>query len=190
MSRQKGKEKEDDHLESVGGGSGGFGVEAPAWQTAREAHAVDFGSFALLEAELEAEMRRRKLVGVNGINETTGSTLNVGERGSREEDVMFEFIRSSLDCSSRVVKNGAGGEDGVIAAPTTAPTPTPTLRAARTGANLLANAYWTSQRAAEAEDYIRDVVYGGVDGLAYVRSLAEFVSDSCLHRVCVFFKRE
>ncbi|KAL0948549.1 hypothetical protein HGRIS_011109 [Hohenbuehelia grisea] len=35
--------------------------------------------------------------------------------------------------------------------------------------------YWTSQRATEAEEYITDLVYGGVDGLAYVRSLAEFV---------------
>ncbi|KAG6827583.1 hypothetical protein H0H93_015490, partial [Arthromyces matolae] len=38
--------------------------------------------------------------------------------------------------------------------------------------------YWTSSRAAAAEEYIRDVVYGGVDGLAYVRSLAEFVEDT------------
>jgi bromodomain-containing protein 7/9 len=36
--------------------------------------------------------------------------------------------------------------------------------------------YWTSQRAAAAEEYIRDLVYGGVDGLAYTRSLAEFVT--------------
>lgn len=30
----------------------------------------------------------------------------------------------------------------------------------------------------EADEYVRDVVYGGIDGLAYVRSLAEFVSVS------------
>jgi len=35
--------------------------------------------------------------------------------------------------------------------------------------------YWNYKRAADAQDYIWDVVYGGVDGLAYVRSLAEFV---------------
>lgn len=29
----------------------------------------------------------------------------------------------------------------------------------------------------ESEDYVREVVYGGIDGLAYFRSLAEFVSD-------------
>lgn len=33
--------------------------------------------------------------------------------------------------------------------------------------------YW-EQKAKQAEDYIIDVVYGGVDGLAYIRSLAEF----------------
>ena len=182
-SRQKGKEKEDDHIDNFGGGIGGFGIEVPAWQVAREAHAVDFGCFALLEAELEAEMRRRKIgIGVNGVNGTTGSVLDTGEKGDREEDVMLGLVRSSLDCS-QAARNVGGGGDGAIAAPTTAPTPTPTIRTARTGANLLANAYWTSQRAAEAEDYIRDVVYGGVDGLAYVRSLAEFVGDRCLHGV-------
>ena len=185
--RQKGKEKEDDHIDSFGSGGGGLGVEAPAWQAAREAHAVDFGCFALLGAELEAEMRRRGLgVGVNGVNGTTGSVLDAGEKGDREEDIVLGLVRSSLDCS-QAGRNVGGGEDGAIAAPTTAPTPTPTIRTARTGANLLANAYWTSQRAAEAEDYIRDVVYGGVDGLAYVRSLAEFVA---VHGVRVFFKMQ
>jgi len=36
------------------------------------------------------------------------------------------------------------------------------------------NEYW-SGKAEEAEEYIRDIAYGGVDGLAYLRSLAEFV---------------
>lgn len=36
--------------------------------------------------------------------------------------------------------------------------------------------YWTKERARDAEEYVWDVVFGGVDGLAYVRSLAEFVS--------------
>ncbi|KAG1719558.1 uncharacterized protein EDB91DRAFT_1180441 [Suillus paluster] len=35
--------------------------------------------------------------------------------------------------------------------------------------------YWTDEKAEEAWDYVRDVVYGGVDGFAYVRSIAEFV---------------
>ncbi|KAI0668133.1 hypothetical protein C8Q78DRAFT_980782 [Trametes maxima] len=37
--------------------------------------------------------------------------------------------------------------------------------------------YWDG-KAAQAETYIRDVVYGGVDGFAYVRSLAEFLTPS------------
>ncbi|THH19529.1 hypothetical protein EUX98_g8760 [Antrodiella citrinella] len=35
-------------------------------------------------------------------------------------------------------------------------------------------AYWRA-KVAPAEDYVRDVVYGGVEGLAYVRSLATFI---------------
>ncbi|KAF7329360.1 Bromodomain-containing 7 [Mycena kentingensis (nom. inval.)] len=35
--------------------------------------------------------------------------------------------------------------------------------------------YWGTERRLEAAGYIADVVYGGVEGLAYVRSLAEFV---------------
>jgi bromodomain-containing protein 7/9 len=40
--------------------------------------------------------------------------------------------------------------------------------------------YWSTPNALDAEGYIRDVVYGGVDGLAYVRSLAEFVATAPL----------
>lgn len=35
--------------------------------------------------------------------------------------------------------------------------------------------YFNSRRANEAEAYLRDMVYGGVDGYAYVRSLAQFL---------------
>ncbi|KAG2129618.1 hypothetical protein DEU56DRAFT_817053 [Suillus clintonianus] len=37
------------------------------------------------------------------------------------------------------------------------------------------NEYWTDEKAEESWDYVRDVVYGGVNGFAYVRSIAEFV---------------
>ncbi|KAJ6523304.1 hypothetical protein B0H19DRAFT_652083 [Mycena capillaripes] len=40
--------------------------------------------------------------------------------------------------------------------------------------------YWSTAHALDAEGYVRDVVYGGVDGLAYVRSLAEFVATAPL----------
>lgn len=43
--------------------------------------------------------------------------------------------------------------------------------------NTNADEYWNKKSAAEAQDYVRDMVYGGVDGLAYVRSVAEFVSS-------------
>ena len=133
-------------------------------------------------------MRRRRLgIGANEVNGSTGGVLGVEEKGDdKQQDFMFEFIRDSLD-GSQALRNAGGGEDGTTATPTK---PTPAPKTMRTGANLLANAYWTSQRAAEAEGYIRDLVYGGVDGLAYVRSLAEFVDDSCLYRVRVFFSEE
>jgi len=35
--------------------------------------------------------------------------------------------------------------------------------------------HWRDENARDGSAYIRDLVYGGVDGLAYVRSLAEFV---------------
>ena len=43
--------------------------------------------------------------------------------------------------------------------------------------DLSEQGYW-ARRGRAAEDYVRDIVYGGVDGLAYVRSLAEFVKPS------------
>lgn len=41
--------------------------------------------------------------------------------------------------------------------------------------DLTPDGYW-ARRGRAAEEYVQDVVYGGVDGLAYVRRLAEFVS--------------
>ena len=115
-----------------------------AWQLAREAHAVDFGCFALLEAELEAEMRRRKL----GIG-STGGVLDVEEQGDdKQKDSMFEFIWTSYWRWRRWYDRYS---DSVTPGPK--PTPAP-----RTDPNLPANAYWTSQRAAEAEGYIQDLV--------------------------------
>lgn len=51
--------------------------------------------------------------------------------------------------------------------------------------DLSSEGYW-ARRGRTAEDYVRDVVYGGVDGLAYVRSLAEFVGRPT-HVVCIYF---
>ncbi|KAI0313522.1 hypothetical protein OF83DRAFT_1141054 [Amylostereum chailletii] len=38
--------------------------------------------------------------------------------------------------------------------------------------------YWTAQQAHDAQRWVRDMVYGGTEGLAYVRSIAEFVSGA------------
>ncbi|TFK38571.1 hypothetical protein BDQ12DRAFT_666267 [Crucibulum laeve] len=137
---RKGKEREDE-ME---------GAEISAWQVPRDAHAVDYGSFALLAGELAEEMRKRGYA--------PGSVPD-----GKEEELVFDAIRESLDCVKELGEdeNSSGVGVGVGAA---------------NGSNGTGG-YWTDRRAAEAEDYIRDVVYGGVDGMAYVRSLAEFVSN-------------
>ena len=143
VSRTKGKEKDDDIEIS----------DVPAWQTPREAHATDFGSFALLAGELAQEMRRR------GVSVSSGSGVD------EDQSTMLDMIRNSLDCETgaKTVANGATIES---------------LPGAEELSNALFHAkdYWSLKRAAEAEEYLRDVVYGGMDGLAYVRSLAEFVT--------------
>jgi len=90
----------------------------------------------------------------------------------KEEGVNLDLIRNSLD-----PQDGTNTLDG-----TSSTTPDT--------ADLLANGYWTAQRATEAEGYLKDVVYGGVDGFAYVRSLAEFVDRNSVYRdpeVCILF---
>lgn len=90
-----------------------------------------------------------------------------GKTNVNKEEMWFDQLRNSLDSEDRVAGttkaetisglencSGIGVEDG--------------------GGDGHVD-YWTAERAASAERYIRDVVYGGVDGLAYVRSLAEFV---------------
>ncbi|KAF9488029.1 hypothetical protein BDN71DRAFT_1457773 [Pleurotus eryngii] len=44
--------------------------------------------------------------------------------------------------------------------------------------NAWAHNYWADGHMREAEEYIWHLVYGGVDGLAYVNSLAEFVTPT------------
>ncbi|GLB42607.1 putative bromo domain containing protein [Lyophyllum shimeji] len=133
-TRSKGKDREDDAEPA----------DASVWQTPRETHTTDYGSYAALAGALEEEIRRRNLVAPQG----------------EEEDKVLQVVRETLDCGvsagtalSETVKNDTG---------------------------LPIHDYWSTQRAAAAEAYIRDLVYGGVDGLAYVRSLAEFVTP-CHH---------
>lgn len=150
-TRQKGKEK-DDELE---------GSELPAWQVPREANSIDFGSFAVLSGALAEEMRQR---GLSSTTPGVGAALNE----TIDQEVNLDLIRRSLDYDSATVKTDvADSPVGLVQ----------TLKAS----NLLANEYWTTNRAIEAEDYVRDVVYGGMDGFAYVRSLAEFINGNCYH---------
>jgi bromodomain-containing protein 7/9 len=93
--------------------------------------------------------------------EVTPGILKDGE----EEKAVFDILRDSLETEvSRVDKTFTTTEDGLVSS-------------YLAGSTVNAGDYFTSQWAAEAEDYIRDIVYGGVDGFAYVRSLAEFVGS-------------
>ncbi|KAJ7639252.1 hypothetical protein FB45DRAFT_905108 [Roridomyces roridus] len=102
---------------------------------AREAHALDYGSLAVLAGELVEEMRRRGEPLPEGLEEAD-TAVKSGMRTSLELPIEEERL-----------------DNGV---------------------------YWSENRALEGEEYVRDLVYGGVDGLAYVRSLAEFVGTAPL----------
>ncbi|RDB21604.1 hypothetical protein Hypma_011201 [Hypsizygus marmoreus] len=129
-TRNKHKDRDDDNEPA----------ELPAWQTPREIHTVDYGSFALLTGAIEDEMRRRGVSGKDG----------------EEEGKFLAVLRDGLNCEDAAIERG--------------------LTSGANDAGRI-NDYWTTQRAAAGEEYIRDTVYGGVDGLAYVRSIAEFVTD-------------
>jgi bromodomain-containing protein 7/9 len=145
-SRQKGKEKEDEQQESS---------DPPVWQTPREPHTVDFGTFSILGGALAEEMRKRGLS-----NSAVNAVMEVKE--DLDEEVNLHLIRSSLDLGPKM--RDLEEEEGNSAS-----------MQEMDATNLLINGYWTTRRVVEAEEYLRDVVYGGVDGFAYVRSLAEFV---------------
>lgn len=119
-----------------------------AWKMPREAHPTDFGSFAVLAGRLAEEMTARK---TNVSKPAHIPTLNPGEDPDyavAEQGFVFNTIRESIESASSSTSEEASEAD----------------------------AYWSNQNAMEAEDYLRDVVYGGMDGYAYVRSLAEFVT--------------
>ncbi|PFH53620.1 hypothetical protein AMATHDRAFT_54825 [Amanita thiersii Skay4041] len=141
----KGKERDEDVEQG----------EIPAWQMPREAHAADFGSFALLAGELTREMQRR------------GISLSQGTGAEGEEQEVLDTIRNTLDCESGAKAASNGIAIDLVSGPDTV----------NGGGGLFyPNDYWNLKRATEAEEYIRDIVYGGVDGLAYVRSLAEYLT--------------
>lgn len=93
--------------------------------------------------------------------------ISVGFEGE-EENIILDVIRESLDCECEVPGAETAAEESSLSG--TPPT----------------EEYWSAQRAMEAEDYLRDVVYGGVDGFAYVRSLAEFVTPESPKVLSIF----
>ena len=123
-ARNRPKDREEEREEN----------EDSDWKFPREAHTSDFGSFALLAAELAEEMKRR-------------STFKDEEEGT------FSLIRDSLEPDLTVNRPL---EKGIAISPL--------------------QYYWSANRAIEGESYIRDVVYGGASGLAYIRSMAEFLT--------------
>ena len=50
--------------------------------------------------------------------------------------------------------------------------------------DLVDGGYWL-RRGRLAEDYLRDMVYGGLDGFAYIRSLADFVAPTSMQDVAM-----
>jgi len=150
-SRQRGKEKEDDQQDVA---------DVPTWQTPREPHALDFGSFSVLAGALAEEMERRGLTAtaVNG---------HVEVKESLDQEVSLELTKNALDLEAKL--KAEIGEDGHSAGKSGVPHELNVT-------NLLTKGYWTDMRAAEAEEYLKDVVYGGPEGFAYLRSLGEFVS--------------
>ncbi|KAL0578297.1 hypothetical protein V5O48_003708 [Marasmius crinis-equi] len=106
------------------------------WKVPREAHTTDFGSYALLAAEIAEEMKRR-------------GTFKDEEEGT------FSLIRESLDPESSTNRPSENLKNFIVSP---------------------LQHYWSVNRAIEGESYIRDVVYGGANGLSYVRSVAEFLT--------------
>ncbi|TFK51184.1 hypothetical protein OE88DRAFT_1658979 [Heliocybe sulcata] len=121
-----------------GRGKGGDDDEsnnAPAREP-REAHALDYGSFAVLLGKLEQEMQAR---GVNSPLDT--------------EQKVKDVIQSSVQASGHTTSDPGKSTQVEWTEPD----------------------YWSKSNSVEAQGYVRDVVYGGVDGLAYVQSLTRFV---------------
>ncbi|KAG6331646.1 hypothetical protein ID866_7442 [Astraeus odoratus] len=116
-------------------------------KTPREALPVDWGTFAQLLGILAADSDPIQRANACG-----------------SEHRLHEALRSSI----------ALKPSHSTSAPTSTTAFSP-VHGPAGGDERTANEFWTDTGAAEGWDYITDVVYGGVDGYAYVRSLAEFL---------------
>ncbi|KAF9222230.1 hypothetical protein BS17DRAFT_736150 [Gyrodon lividus] len=121
------------------------------WKIPREPGPGDYGSFAAFLTDLAASSPG------TGTGTGTGAGAGMGYAYGSEQR-LFSAIRASVE--NRGFKRAPEADD--------------------TGDGS-SDALWTDDKAEDAWDHIRDVVYGGVDGYAYVRSLAEFVNP----RVCL-----
>ncbi|KAH0835452.1 hypothetical protein J3R83DRAFT_9086 [Lanmaoa asiatica] len=130
-----------------------------SWKVPQDAGPADYGTFATFLGDLAASA-----VGPNTGTATGGTGMGAAEYIYGSEQRLFATIRSTVE--HRGVKRKRGAElDGVH---------TGKKEEEEEGTET----FWTDVRAEQAWDYLRDVVYGGVDGYAYVRSLAEFVAPS------------
>lgn len=117
----------------------------------RFSEASDYGSLALLMGTLARDSEK---------------TANEMESSYRTDEMFFKELRQSLSL----------GTHGLNSTP----------RVNEGGGGTQRNSYsidvssleHVTRDALDAEEYVREVVYGGVDGYAYIRSIAEFVSTS------------
>lgn len=177
----------------VGQGAGAAG----AGETGGRAPVVtDWGGFVGLEDKLRAETYESK----NGNGVVNGAAVVNGGGSGPSQDVLdtqaklFDAIRKSVvDAATNGTGSGSGSGSGV--APSTVPPPAQlngtsagnTTRQAGKAADAGAamhvqlgteEGYWSERQARDAQAWLSEVVYGGVEGLALIRSLAEFVSPS------------
>jgi bromodomain-containing protein 7 len=123
------------------------------WQTPRTAHPTDYGIYASLMGRLASESR---------------VTLAHAASALGTEERLFAFLRASMDIEPPLRSSSSKAAATSPTEESSTP-PAPEDEAA---------AYFTGSRAREGAAYIRDIVYGGFDGLAYARSVAQFVDGS------------
>ena len=128
------------------------------WKVPRDAGPADYGTFATFLGDLAASA-----VGPNLGSAIGDAGMSAAEYVYGSEHRLFATIRSTVEHRGVKRKREAGLDE---------------VQMGKSKEEEGAETFWTDERAEDAWDYLRDVVYGGVDGYAYVRSLAEFVSPS------------
>lgn len=121
------------------------------WKVPRDARSTDYGTFATFLGELAASAASPHACGMVGGAGTSAAAYLYGS-----EPQLFATIRSTVEHLGLKRKREAKEDEP----------------------DVKDEIFWTDERAEDGWDYLRDVVYGGVDGYAYVRSLAEFVAPS------------